>query len=179
MREIHKKPEEGLCLVRWFEPSEYSVTPIIPGTSSASPTSEFQSHFLIHQTLQSHRPEHKAVLHTHPSEIIALTQFDEMNNQKAMNKALYSILPELGVYLPEGIGFIPFLKPGSTELAQASAASMETFRVVIWEKHGIIASGKSLEDAFDAIDIVAKAAKIWLMVQSFRAEHLDKSKHSS
>ncbi|MBE0663190.1 MAG: rhamnulose-1-phosphate aldolase [Bacteroidales bacterium] len=171
MRQIMKNPEQGCCLVHCSEQSEFSIIPLSEHNQSPSPTSEFASHLLIHETLQNHRPDHKTVLHTHPAEIIALSQISKLNNQEALNEALCNILPEFSIYLPEGIAYIPYLKSGSNELAEASAEAMKTFRVAIWEKHGIIATGPTLEDAFDAIDLVAKAARIWFLIRSAGSKH--------
>jgi rhamnulose-1-phosphate aldolase len=165
MREIMNNPEQGCCLVHCNEQSEFSVIPFSEHNQAPSPTSEFASHLLIHETLRNCRPDHKAVLHTHPAEIIALSQISGLRSQEALNEALSKILPELSIYLPEGIAYIPYLKSGSIELAEASAEAMKTFRVAIWEKHGIIATGPTLEDAFDAIDLVAKAARIWFLIR--------------
>jgi rhamnulose-1-phosphate aldolase len=166
MRQIMKKPENGFCLMHFNEKSASSIIPLAKHQQLPSPTSEFKSHLLIHQTLLKHRPHHKAVLHTHPAEIIALSQIQEFRSQEATNNKLSAILPELSIYLPEGIAFVPYHESGSNELAEASAAVMKDFRVAIWEKHGIIATGSNLEEAFDAIDLVAKAARIWFMIRS-------------
>jgi rhamnulose-1-phosphate aldolase len=166
MRQLMQKPEKGLCIVHFREKSEPTVIPLTKHKHPPSPTSEFASHLLIHQTLLKHRPGHKAVLHIHPAEIIALSQIEKLRSQKAINEQLSAILPELRIYLPEGIAYIPYLESGSIELAKASAETMKIFRVAIWEKHGIIASGPTLEEAFDAIDLVAKAARIWFLIES-------------
>jgi rhamnulose-1-phosphate aldolase len=166
MRQIMKKPEHGLCVLNFSKKSEPAVIPLTKSKHPPSPTSEFASHLLIHQTLLNHRPDHKAVLHTHPAEIIALSQIEKLRSQEAINDELSAILPELRIYLPEGIAFVPYHESGSMELAKASAEAMKDFRVAIWEKHGIIATGSKLEEAFDAIDLVAKAARIWLLIRS-------------
>jgi rhamnulose-1-phosphate aldolase len=166
MRQIMKKPEKGLCIVNFSEKSEPVIIPLSQHKRPPSPTSEFASHLLIHQNLLKHRPDHKAVLHTHPAEIIALSQIEKLRSQEAINDELSAILPELRIYLPEGIAFVPYHESGSMELAKASAEAMKDFRLAIWEKHGIIATGSTLEEAFDAIDLVAKAARIWFLLRS-------------
>lgn len=166
MRHMIKNPENCLCLVNVDGHSNRTVISIKKQNTVPSPTSEFESHLLIHQTLLKHRPYHKAVLHTHPAEIIALSRISKIGGKDEINEQLRDVLPELSIYLPEGIAYIPFCEPGSIELAEASATAMEKFRVAIWEKHGIIATGSSLEEAFDAIDLVVKAARIWFLIRS-------------
>lgn len=168
MREMMKKPENSLCLVNVDEHSNRTVISLTKQNQSPSPTSEFESHLLIQQTLLKHRPDHKAVLHTHPAEIIALSQTEELRSQEALNEKLCTLLPELKIYLPEGVAYISYHESGSKALAQASAAAFKDFRVAIWEKHGIIATGPTLEEAFDATDLVTKAARIWFLIQSVK-----------
>lgn len=165
MRLLMKKPENGLCLVNHSDGIKPEVIPLVQSGPNLSPTSELPSHVLIHQALHGARPEHKAVLHTHPAEIIALSQSAGFNSQDSFNQILGQVLPELSIYLPEGVAYIPFHEPGSGELAKASAESLQEFRVAVWEKHGIVATGPTLEEAFDAIDLVVKAAKVWMMVR--------------
>jgi len=166
MRNMMTKPENSLCLVIVDEHLNRTAIPLSGQCLPPSPTSEFDGHLLIHQTLLKYRPEHKSVLHTHPAEIIALSEIKELRSEEALNKKLNTILPELKIYLPEGIAFVPFHEAGSMELAKASAAAIKDYRVAIWEKHGIIATGTTLEDAFDAIDLVVKAARIWFLIRS-------------
>lgn len=168
MRDMMKTPENGLCLVNVGEHSNRTVISLTKQNQSPSPTLEFESHLLIQQTLLKHRPDHKAVLHTHPAEIIALAQIEELRSQEALNKKLCAILPELKIYLPEGVAYISYHEAGSKTLAQASATALKDFRVAIWEKHGIIATGPTLEEAFDAIDLVTKAARIWFLTHTVK-----------
>jgi len=38
--------------------------------------------------------------------------------------------------------------------------------VVLWEKHGVFAQGLDVMDAFDQIDVLSKAAKIYIDARS-------------
>ena len=165
MRQMAKKPENQLCIVNIETGQEPVIVPIAKSYPTPVPTSELHSHVLVHETLLKYRPEHKAVLHTHPAEIIALSQSALASNEKTLNEKLCAVLPELKIYLPEGIALVPFFEPGSIELARASAQSLSGHRVAIWEKHGIMATGPDLEEAFDAVDLVVKAAKVWFMLE--------------
>jgi rhamnulose-1-phosphate aldolase len=65
------------------------------------------------------------------------------------------------VAIPQGVGLIPYTLPGTEELAQATATSLVDHCMVIWEKHGCLAAGVDVLDAFDVIDVVAKVARIF------------------
>lgn len=34
---------------------------------------------------------------------------------------------------------------------------------MIWQKHGLLCFGKTLDEAFDYMEIVVKAAELWLL----------------
>jgi len=43
---------------------------------------------------------------------------------------------------------------------------MKKFRVALWDKHGVIASGRTLDEALDRIEMVEKAAAVYLRLKS-------------
>ncbi|MDD2331442.1 MAG: class II aldolase/adducin family protein, partial [Candidatus Cloacimonetes bacterium] len=75
------------------------------------------------------------------------------------------ILPELYIYLPEGIAFANYAPPGSERLRDESLKVLANKKVIIWEKHGILAFGKDLDEAFDYLEIVNKVAGIYLKLR--------------
>ena len=50
------------------------------------------------------------------------------------------MIPETLAFAPLGLGFIPFATPGTQELADATLKEIGRYDVVLWEKHGTIAS---------------------------------------
>lgn len=68
--------------------------------------------------------------------------------------------PETIVNLPEGIGVLPFLMPGSPELMLATLEGLRKHRVVLWSKHGVVArSDFSVLRAADRIEYAETAAR--------------------
>ena len=67
--------------------------------------------------------------------------------------------PEAIVNLPEGVGCLPFLVPGSAELMAATIESLRAHRIVVWGKHGVMArSDQSVKRAVDRIEYAETAA---------------------
>jgi rhamnulose-1-phosphate aldolase len=131
------------------------------------PTSEFPTHLRLHEELRKNDAPEKAVLHTHPTELIALTHLPEYCEESALNKALWSTHPEVKYNLPKGVGFVPYALPGSEALAQASAAGFRRgYPVVLWEMHGCVSKADGIPLAFDLIDIANKAARLLLLCRS-------------
>jgi len=169
MRDLAENPEENLCFIYISENgSAYHIVAAGEEISDIKPTSELITHLSIHQMLvQKKRPE-TALLHAHVTELIALTHLPEMKSEETLNNLFFSMHPETKMFVPDGAGFIPFAIPGSDKLAQATARSFETHQAVVWENHGCMAAGRGIADAFDTIDLLAKAAGIWFMVEGVR-----------
>jgi rhamnulose-1-phosphate aldolase len=127
------------------------------------PTSELPTHFAIHQLLKKQGRIQKAVLHTHPDELIALTLIPEFCNESNLNKMLFSVQPESVIANSDGVGFVHYFLPGTEQLAEKTVASFHHHPIVIWEKHGCIAVGKDLQEAFDLIDVTNKSAQLFFL----------------
>jgi len=166
MRDMSRDPEAGCCLI--FISRTGSAYHIISEEEDGEvkPTSELATHLGVQQLLIHQGGAEKVVLHTHPLELIALTQISQCSGKINLNRILHGMHPETMTFLPEGVGFIPYQLPGTERIAQATIQEFENHHVVIWEKHGCMAIAPDLSEAFDRIDILAKAARIYLYVKS-------------
>jgi len=125
------------------------------------PTSEMPSHCAIQNQLAENRPDYKAIIHTHPPRLIALTHVAEFQDAKRLSDVVLGLQSEARIQLPEGIGHLPFQVPGSLELGILSAAEIKKRNVILWHMHGALATGKTLAHAFDQLEVVEKAAEIY------------------
>lgn len=130
----------------------------------SKPTSEWQTHRRIQEYFQTYKPDYKCIIHVHPAEIIALSQLPAYNDPVSLNQRLMSILPETKYYLPTGVAMARFAETGTTELAEASMAALAAQNALIWQGHGLMAFGKDPDEAFDYLEIVNKAAKLWFLL---------------
>ncbi len=131
-----------------------------------NPTSEFETHMGIHNLIAQRGSSETAVLHTHATELIILTHNSEINTSDDINKIIWSMHPETIMFIPKGLGLVPFSLPGSKEIAKSTIMEFSFHDIVVWEKHGVFAIGKDIVDAFDNIDIACKSANIWLKCRS-------------
>jgi rhamnulose-1-phosphate aldolase len=162
MRDIAKDPGKGVCLIKISKKGDcYQVLYEDPETP-LFPSSELPSHLAIHNYLVKQGQGEKAIVHTHADELIALTHDKKLQNESKMNEVLLDMHTETAFFIPEGIGYVRMESPGSQELAKATLKSLKNHKVVLWEKHGCLAVGKDVHEAFDRIDIMAKAARIYL-----------------
>lgn len=67
------------------------------------------------------------------------------------------------VVFPEGVGVLPWMLCGTTEIGVATAKKMKEFRLVVWAMHGIYGAGKTLDETFGLIETVEKAAQIYML----------------
>ena len=162
MRDLARNPEENICIIRIDNSGKgYSHLCRCRETSILQPTSELPTHLTIHEMLLKKDPARKILVHTHATELIALTQIPGMQSEKALNRVLQGMHPETVIFVPEGMGFVPYTLPGTAKIAQLTCKQLETHPVVMWEKHGVFATGKTVSEAFDAIDLLSKSAQIY------------------
>lgn len=124
-------------------------------------TSEFNSHLSIHRDAigRSHTNFH-AVVHAQPLYLTYLSHIPRYQDETTLNHHILRWQPEIVVQLPEGIGYVPFLVPGSSELMTATETALRTHRVVLWAKHGVIArSDRSVKRASDRIEYAETGAR--------------------
>ena len=167
MREMAKNPAEHVCFV--YISNSGSAFHIIGEShedNSVKPTSELATHLAIQQQLVQKKGPEKVVLHAHITELIALTQLTPFRSEKAVNNILWGMHPETILFVPDGIGFIPYTLAGTENIALATTKGLENHKVVLWEKHGCMVVSKTLPEAFDILDILAKSAKIYFLCKS-------------
>jgi len=126
------------------------------------PTSELPSHLALQNYLLETGSTYKATLHTHPIELVAMSHIRHFLQGDELTHKLWSMIPETLAFAPLGIGIVPYKLPGSIELADATLEQIKTHDVVLWEKHGTVAVGTDIMDAFDQTDVLCKAAKIYM-----------------
>ena len=161
-RDIQDNPESCLCVLRVAE--NLKGFHLLWGGKGAGfkPTSELPSHLLLQASLR--RSNSKILLHTHPNELIALSHLPEIRGEAALNNALWKMIPEAKIYVPKGMGWVPYRLSGSRALAEGTLKVLEKgHEIVLWEKHGVVAVGKDALEAFDLIDAMNKSATLYLL----------------
>ena len=131
------------------------------------PTSELISHLNLHLDLIKRNTGYKAVVHTHPYELISLTHSKEYSkSSEQISQNLWKMVPEVRAFVPRGIGLVPYALPSSELLADLTVDILRKYDVALWEKHGAVSVGEGVSEAFDYIDVANKGAKIFLQCLS-------------
>jgi L-fuculose-phosphate aldolase len=113
------------------------------------PSSELPMHLAAYETDAGTR----AVVHTHPPHAIACG---------IVGLALPALTPDFYVYLGDIVPLLPYLPPGSPALRAAVADALETATSVLLQNHGLLAVGRSVDEAFLRTGLVEETARILL-----------------
>lgn len=167
MRDLARKPMENGAIIRICDDCQsYELIADAP----ILPTSELPSHLALQDFLIGSGSSYKATLHTHPIELVAMSHIRRFLQPGELTHVLWSMIPETLAFAPLGIGIVPYTLPGSVQLADATLEQIKRYDVVLWEKHGTVAVGTDIMDAFDQTDVLCKAAKIYLAARSMGTE---------
>lgn len=131
------------------------------------PTSELGAHLLSHASVKAATGNRNhAVIHTHSPDLITLTYVMPGLDTARLSTLLWKMHAECAVVFPRGVEFLPWVMAGSTELAEATAAALAKRELALWEHHGIVSSGRNLDEAFGRVYVAEKAAGIYLKALS-------------
>lgn len=124
-------------------------------------TSEWNSHLAVHDdAIERTSVKLHAVVHAQPPHLVYLSHLAEYRDEAFLNQRLLRWEPETIVSLPQGIGVLPFMLPGSEALMAANVERLRDRRIVIWGKHGVMArSTTSATRAVDRIEYAETAAR--------------------
>ena len=167
MRDLAREPMQNGSIIRILDDCKSYV---IIADEPVLPTSELPSHLSIHDYLIASGSSYKASLHTHPIELVAMSHSKAFLGKDVLTRLLWSMIPETLAFAPLGLGIVPYTLPGSVALADATLQQIRDYDVVLWEKHGTVAVGTDIMDAFDQTDVLNKAATIYLRAKSMGFE---------
>ena len=108
----------------------------------------------FHSGILRERRDVNVVLHfqTPAATAIACRAADEVN---------FFVLPEIPYYIGP-VGFVPYLAPGSRELAEAVVTAMRTHDMVMLRNHGQVTVGRDWNDAIQKAVLFELACDVML-----------------
>ena len=114
------------------------------------PSTELRMHLAAYAA----RPDAGAVVHAHPLTAIALTV--------AGLPPPNDLVPEASVVLGP-IAVAPFATPGTDEVPRSLAPLLPAHEVILLERHGALALGRDLFQAFDRLETLERVARVALL----------------
>ena len=168
MRDLSRDPMGNGSIIRITNDcAHYEIV----ADALVAPTSELPSHLAVHDYLLAKGSPYRASLHTHPIELVALTHSRKWMEKDVATRMLWSMIPETKAFCPRGLGMVPYMLPSSVELADATIRAIdEDYDVVMWEKHGVFAVDTDIMSAFDQVDVLNKAAQIYISARNMGFE---------
>jgi L-fuculose-phosphate aldolase len=110
----------------------------------------------MHLAVYAARPDVAAVVHAHPITAVALTV--------AGLPPPNDLVPEAAVTLGE-VALARFSTPGTDEVPASLAPLLPRHDVILLERHGALALGKSLDEAFDRMETLERVARVALVAR--------------
>lgn len=145
----------------WVKPSGYSMGELTGRAmccidlqsgemleGPARPTSELPLHLAIYRL----RPDVQAVFHTHSPWASGV-----ISSGADLRPIFAEVVNDLG-----GIAHVPYITPGSGELAEGVAAEAQEHDTIFMSNHGVVALGKTMKQAFYRCCVAEDAAKSFL-----------------
>jgi rhamnulose-1-phosphate aldolase len=160
-KNVEKDPENNLGIIRIAK--DGTTAELLWGYSDGGKfTSELPAHLMSHRTRLKVDPENRVVMHSHPTNTLAMNYVHELDEKK-ITHTLWEMCTECIVVFPDGVGVLPWMLCGTNEIGEATAEKMKEFRLVIWGMHGIYGAGKTMDETFGLIETVEKAAQIYML----------------
>ena len=160
-KNVESDPETNLGIVRIGKGGK-NVELLWGYKDGGRPTSEFPAHMMSHIARLSVDPENRVVMHSHPTNTLAMNFVHELDEKK-FTHTLWEMCTECIVVFPDGVGVLPWMLCGTSEIGKATAEKMKGFRLVVWAMHGIYGAGKTMDETFGLIETVEKAAQIYML----------------
>ena len=160
-KNVAKDPETNLGLIK-IDTNGHVAHLLWGYKDGGRMTSEFPAHLMSHAERLKVNPKNRVIMHTHPTYTIcmgACLPTDEV----IFTRKLWKSNTEAVVVFPEGIGVLPCMVCGTTEIGRATAEKMKEYRLVSWTNHGIYGAGNDIDEAFGLIETVEKTAQIYML----------------
>lgn len=161
LRQIGTDPLGNVGAVRVHDGGRTATLHTAPRRLFDKLTSELNSHLAVHDDQVSRQGLHfQAIVHAQPPHLTYLSHIPTYRNTGVLNRRILRWEPETIISLPQGVGVLDFMMPGSPELMAANVDGLRIFDVVLWSKHGVMArSDHSITRAVDLIEYAETAAR--------------------
>ena len=164
-RNVPLAPQDNICIVEINAAGD--AWRIVWGLEKGGrPTSEFPSHFLNHSVRkEATGGACRVIYHAHPAYLIAMTYILPLS-ARDFTRALWKSATECPVVFPGGVGVVPWMVPGGSDIALATSQLMKEFDAAVWAHHGLFASGPDFDTTFGLMHTIEKAAQIYILALS-------------
>lgn len=137
-------------------PSDLAEVTVDNKTLSGKPSSERLMHLAIYRQC----PKAVAVVHAHPPTAIAWSiAYPQL--RELPSRCISEVILAVGA-----IPIVPYARPGTEEMGNVMADVLPHYRAMILARHGAVAWGESLEEAYMGIERIEHSAQILMHAQT-------------
>ncbi len=169
-RNVEKDPEDTLGIIRVSE--DGCNAQLMWGYKNGGrPTCELAPHLISHAVRLKQDKNHRTVIHTHPTYIVVMDATNDFDEAELAHKLWQTHTEAIAVF-PDGVGKVPCMVNGTTDIGKATAEKLEEYRLVVWSNHGIYGTGGTLDETYGLIEVVEKSAKMFVLKQGSKINHV-------
>lgn len=125
----------------------------ISSTGEPFDESRASSEIGLHLSIYSVRPDVNAVVHAHPPVATAFAIAGKSLPERDV--------PEAEIVLGK-VPIVPFAEPGTPQVGEAAAPFAKENNVLLLERHGAVAMGSTLREAYIRMETLERIAKAFL-----------------
>jgi len=122
------------------------------------PAQGFPTHLTAHAINLEKGFADSTVVHVHPQQLIDLSRHEEGATVDRLNHAIYTQRIELLQNVPELVGFLPYLLPGSVRFFEEVMKVLVHHRAVVLQHHGVLIRERTLEQCLEIIEYLESSA---------------------
>ncbi|QGJ72245.1 L-fuculose phosphate aldolase FucA [Planctomycetales bacterium 10988] len=116
------------------------------------------SEYPFHQAIYGQRPDLKAVLHAHPTALVAFSIVRKVPDTR--------VIPQASAICGE-VGYAPYALPGGKLLGEHIAQVFaEGFQCVLLENHGVVCGGSSMLETYHRFETLDFCARLLIQASS-------------
>lgn len=131
--------------------------------SGDKPSKEVTFHLAIYRN----RDECNAIVHLHSTHLTAISCLDGLDMDNAIRPCTPYYVMRIG-----SLPVVPYLKPGSPQIAVELAKRAPNYRAFLLANHGPIVTGTDLVDAVDNMEELEETAKLALLLNEKAIRYL-------
>jgi L-fuculose-phosphate aldolase len=128
----------------------------VESLSDRVPPGNATSELALHLAVYAARAELRALVHAHPVWACVLA---------VLGEPLPDLLDEVGPVLGGAVAVAPYAPSGSPMLGANASRAMQGRNAVILANHGTLSGGATLEEAFFRLEVLERAAQVYLLAR--------------
>lgn len=118
---------------------------------AVEPSQRASSEIRMHLAIFGHRSDVHAIIHAHSPSAVGLTVAGVSMERPVVPEAILAL---------GGVPTVPYASPTTADVGDAVLAFVHRYNAFILERHGPVALGATLDEAFSRLEVVEHTAKI-------------------